>query len=51
MLPNEVILALALVDLPISLDTTDSPPPKDGSGASDQVAGLPPRSIGREGTL
>ena len=34
MLPNEVILALALVDLPISLDTTDSPPPKDGFGAS-----------------
>jgi hypothetical protein len=34
MLPNEVILALALVDLPINLDATDAPLPKDGFGAS-----------------
>ena len=34
MLPNEVILALALVDLPINLDTTDSPIPNNGFGAS-----------------
>lgn len=34
MLPDEVILALVLVDLPISLDTTDVQVPKDGLGAS-----------------
>jgi hypothetical protein len=34
MLPDEVILALVLVDLPINLDTTDAQSPRDGFGAS-----------------
>lgn len=34
MLPNEVILALALVDLPINLDAGDAPLPQNGLGAS-----------------
>jgi hypothetical protein len=34
MLPDEVILALALVDLPISLDATDTPLLQNGFGAS-----------------
>jgi hypothetical protein len=34
MLPKEIILALALVDLPISLDATKALVPEDGFGAS-----------------